>query len=156
MRHGNGKRAVISVCNFSKFRSGECFHCINDGKCVDNACQIQSNGAHRDRQGDRKHTFENRALRADGFTDHGNRFTIILGVAVMQEFGNRQEQHTRSDTDRDTGNGVSRCNLNAFASVDRIISKDDTDDKFADRFRDFADGGRHHIAVPLEITPHCA
>lgn len=155
MRHGNGKRTVISICNFSKFRGGKCFHCINDGKCVDNACQIQRNGAHRDRQSDRKHTFENGALGADGLTDNSNRFTIILGVAIVQEFCNSQEQHTGSDANRDTCNGISCRNFNAFASVDRIISENDTNDKFADRFCDFTDSGRHHVAVSLEITPHC-
>ena len=86
MRHRYCERTVIAVCNFRQLRRRKSFHCIDDGKGIDNACQIQSNGTHCDRQCDGEQPFKNRTLGADRFSDHRNRSAISLGILIVEEF----------------------------------------------------------------------
>ena len=156
MRHCDGKRAIVSVSNFRKLRCSKGLHCIDNGKSVDNARQIESNGAHRDRQCNGEQSFKNRFLGAYRFSDHCNYSTIFLGVLIMKELRNQQKKHSHANADRNTGNRISRSNFNAFSSINSIISKNDTNHKFTDRFRNLTNCRWYHISMTLEISPHGA
>ena len=156
MRHRHGKCAVVSVSNFRNLRGGKRFHGVDDRKGIDNARQVQSDGAQRDRQSDGEHSLKNGTLGADRLSDDCDGSAVLFRIAIMKKFRNEKKEHTRSDADGDAGDRVSGGDLNAFAFVDGIVRKNDTDYEFADRFRNFTDRGRHHISMPLKIASHGA